>query len=122
MLFPLLFALPLLLSLWHKRRIGRGKDVEIVFELVLPSKWAAQLTQQALSAGGTSSRIHRDRQHWLCSVSRVMEYHAEAVTRAARGLDQIASARGGSCKRYVVKRGKQQEVHSCEVENQRLEL
>ena len=50
MLLPLLFVLPLLVSLWHRRAIPAGSRVEITFDLALPSKWAAELTQQTLIA------------------------------------------------------------------------
>ncbi len=122
MLLPLLFVLPLLVSLWQKRAIPAGSRVEITFDLALPSKWAAELTQQALTAEGTASRIYRERRQWLCSVVRTMEYRAEAVARSARRLDQLATARGGSCKRYRVKLGKRQEVHQCSIRDQRVRL
>lgn len=122
LLIPLAFVMPLLLSLWRKRAIPEGSSVEIVFDLALPSKWAAELTQRALSAEGAASRIHRERKQWLCSVARTMEYHSEAVATMARRLDQVASARGGSCARYKVMLGRRHEVHDCEVEGHGLSI
>ena len=122
LLIPLAFATPLLISLWQKRAIPQGSNVEIVFDLALPSKWAAELTQRALSAEGAASRIPRERNQWLCSVARSMEYHSEAVAAMARRLDQVASARGGSCARYKVTLGSRHEVHDCDLESHGLSL
>lgn len=122
MLLPVLFALPLLFSLWQRRAIPRGSKVEILFDLTMPSKWAAELTQRALTAEGTSSRIYREKRQWLCSVARTMEYHAEGVAKAVCRFNQIASARGGNCTRYKVKLGRRQEVHQCELPDQRLDI
>ena len=122
MLFPLLFVIPLLISRWQKRRIPAGADVEVIFDLALPSKWAAELTQRALTADGTSSRIFREKRQWLCSVTRPMEYQAQAITKATRQLDRVAAARGGNCMRYKVKLGKRLEVYRCEMPDQDLAL
>ena len=113
-LFPLLFFLPAAFLLWKRRRIAVGAEVELRFDMELPSKWAAELTQRALSAEGARARVWSEAQTWLCSVTRPMKYERELVEKAVRHYEQVANARGGGCLRYVVKRGEHEELHPCE--------
>jgi hypothetical protein len=114
LLFPLLFFLPAAVALWKRRRIGAGAEVEVRFDMELPSKWAAELTQRALQAEGVRARVWSEAQSWLCSVTRQMKYDTERVDKAVKHFEQVANARGGGCLRYVLKRGDREEVHHCE--------
>jgi len=111
---PLLFFLPAAHALWQKRRIAAGSDVEITFDMLLPSQWAAELTQRALDAEGVRARIFREGRDWLCSVVRPMKYERADIEKAVRHFDQMAVARGGNCLRYKIVLGKREEQHACE--------
>jgi len=114
MLFPLLFFVPLVWARWQRRAIAEGVDLEVTFDMALPSKWAAELTQRALTGEGVQSRIFREEHTWLCSVVRSMKYQREAIEKASKRLDQVAGARGGGCVRYKLTLGERQETHRIE--------
>jgi hypothetical protein len=83
---------------WLVRRSRRaGPDAEILFDMTLPSKWAAELSQQVLENEGTTSEIGQVKGQWVCRVRLGERFQAARCERLRAHFDQIAVARGGDC-------------------------
>lgn len=83
----------------------RRQDLVVVFELQLPSKWAAELTAQTLANDDIQSRIVRKGTDWRCYVTKSLGSDRSQVDAICRKLNQIAAARGGGCAAHRVKLG-----------------
>ena len=84
----------------------RNTPARIVFELALPSKWAAELTSQTLENDAIDSRLAERDGDWLCLVTRSLRLGDPQIESTCRRLDQVASARGGGCKGHLIRRGR----------------
>ena len=89
----------------HRRRRRRTAGCEVVFELRLPSKWAAELTAQILENDDIRSSISRAGSHWICRVRRPMGSDRSQVETLCRRLNQVAAARGGGCAAHRISLG-----------------
>ena len=69
----------------------------MTYELRLPSKWAAELTQRTLENQGTSSVITQGGKSWICRVTVPQPGGAARIEKTCEHLHQIAEARGGAC-------------------------
>jgi hypothetical protein len=95
---------------FRRRTAGRREDLEVVFELVLPSKWAAELTAQTLANDGITSRVVRKSAGWTCYVRKRMGKDRSGIDAACQKLDQIAAARGGGCAAHRLKLGSKEQT------------
>ena len=95
--------------LWRSTRHQR-QDLVVVFELQLPSKWAAQLTEQTLANEGIQSRILESAGEWRCCVTKPMGRDRSQVEPTCRKLNQIATARGGGCAAHRITLGTRTQV------------
>lgn len=100
-------ALAVLVLVVAFSRAARGKRgrIEVVFELGLPSKWAAELTAQTLQNDGVPSRIQSKGAAWKCYVTKAMGSDRSQIESTCRKLNQVAEARGGGCVAHRVKQG-----------------
>ena len=91
---------------------GRGKRerLEVVFELQLPSKWAAELTAQTLENTGIRSQVMAKGSVWRCSVKKAMGTDRSQIESTCRQLNQVAEARGGGCVAHRIKLGKRHQI------------
>jgi hypothetical protein len=89
-----------------RARRRRSRDVTVRFDMVLPSKWAAELTQRVLETESTRSRTLREGGRWLCRVAIEGRVEPDRCERLRAHFDQIASARGGDCSGFAVIRGR----------------
>jgi len=88
-----------------RARRRRNPNVSMRFDMVLPSKWAAELTQRVLEGESTRSETLREGGRWLCRVTREGRFDPERCERLRAHFDQIANARGGDCQSFAVIRG-----------------
>ncbi len=102
----------LVLVAWVVRRMGtRSRErLEVVFELELPSKWAAELTAQALDNEDIPCRIQSRGNVFRCCVTKALGSDRGQVDRICRKLDQIAGTRGGGCVAHRMRLGSRVEV------------
>ena len=100
-------ALVLVVARWTGS--GRRKRLEVVFELQLPSKWAAELTAQTLENDGLQSRVMRKGSHWKCYVTKPMGTDRGQIEAICRKLNQVAEARGGGCVAHRMKLGSREQ-------------
>ena len=89
---------------------GRRERLEVVFELQLPSKWAAELTAQTLENNGIQSRVMRKGSDWKCYVTKLMGTDRSQIEATCRKLNQVAEARGGGCAAHRMKLGSRVQV------------
>jgi hypothetical protein len=101
-------ALVLVVARWTGS--GRRKRLGVVFELQLPSKWAAELTAQTLENDGIQSRVMRKGSHWKCYVTKPMGTDRGQIEATCRKLNQVAEARGGGCVAHRMKLGSREQV------------
>ena len=94
-----------------RRGIRTGTQVEVVFELQLPSEWGAELTRQLLENQEIRSELAKDGKRWLCRVVRPMGFDLGKIQQLCKRLNQIAVARGGGCVTHTVKAGSRVEVY-----------
>ena len=100
-----------LVLVWVARRASsKRRDLEVVFELRLPSKWAAELTAQTLENDNIPSRVMRKGSGWNCYVTRRMGTDRSQIEATCRRLNQVAEARGGGCAAHRVKLGSRTNV------------
>lgn len=91
-------AAALLALAWLAVRRRRGRaEAEILFDMTLPSKWAAELTQQVLENEGTNAEIGQVHGQWICRVTLGERFEADRCERLRAHFDQIAAGRGGDC-------------------------
>jgi hypothetical protein len=79
------------------RRNAAAGATAVSYELRLPSKWAAELTQRTLDNQGTSSVIAQGGKSWICRVTVPQPGGAAHIEQTCKRLHQIAAARGGAC-------------------------
>ena len=84
--------------------------LEVVFELRLPSKWAAELTAQTLENTGISPRVMQKGSVWTCYVTKPMGSDRGQIDATCRQLNQIAEARGGGCVAHRIRLGSRHHV------------
>lgn len=102
-------ALVLIVARWT--RVARPREsLEVVFELALPSKWAAELTAQTLENEGIESQVLPKGSLWKCCVTKPMGTDRSQIDATCRKLDQAAQARGGRCVAHRMKLGKRHQV------------
>ena len=75
----------------------------MTYELRLPSKWAAELTQRTLENQGTSSVIAQGGKSWICRVTVPQPGGAARIENTCEHLHQIAEARGGACVAHCIR-------------------
>ena len=95
------------------RRKGPGpkrERLEVVFELQLPSKWAAELVAQTLENTGVNSRVICKGSDWKCYVAKPMGTDRGQIESTCRQLNQLAEARGGGCVAHRMKLGSKVQV------------
>ena len=91
--------------------VGRGRErLEVVFELQLPSKWAAELTAQTLENTGTRSRLIRKGSDWRCYDTKPMGTDRSQIEATCRQLNQVAEARGGGCVAHRMRLGSRHQI------------
>jgi hypothetical protein len=88
-----------------RQRIRPGSPVEVIFELRLPSEWAAELTARTLRGDGLSEVDCESRDPLSCRVSQRLPYEGREIERLCGRFDRIAAGRGGGCARHVVQAG-----------------
>jgi hypothetical protein len=88
----------------------RRAPLVVVFELRLPSKWAAELTAQTLANDGVESRIVQKGAEWRCYVAKGMGRDRSQIETTCRRLNQVAEARGGGCAAHRVVQGAHNQV------------
>lgn len=90
---------------WLVLRRRPRQPVSIRFDMQLPSRWAAELTQRTLEGEGTASRLGQRGDAWICQVILVEHLDAERCEKRRAHFDQVAAGRGGECPEYVVESG-----------------
>jgi len=90
-------------SLWRRR--DRNPAVVVRFDMILPSQWAAELSQRVLEGEGTNSEIGRQAGSWVCRVRQELRLDPDRCEALRAHFDQIARARGGECPEFSVVRG-----------------
>ena len=97
----------LLLQRFLKRRRRDIGEAVVQFDLAMPEKWAAELAQNVLEGEGNRTELGRDGDEWICrvTVSEGLDGQGRETLRAH--FDQIASSRGGECRRFHIVRGEE---------------
>ena len=96
-----LLVLIAVVALGLRRRLRSQRAAQVVFDLRLPNKWAAELTGQTLMTNGIRSHLAPSGTDWLCRVKSPGGNRGQVETLCRR-LDQIAAARGGGCAAHHV--------------------
>lgn len=105
-----LLVLAALAVLGLRRRWRDPPRAEVIFDLRLPSKWAAELTSQTLMNDGVRSHLAPSGGSWVCRVKWPMGSDRGQVEALCRRFDQIAGARGGCCVAHHITVGSETRV------------
>ena len=95
-----------------RRGLRASETVEVVFDLRLPSQWAAQLTARAAENEGKSLHVLKDGSAWVCRVTRVMPFERDQIDKLCKRLHQIAASRGGGCAAHAVTAGSRVQTYT----------
>ena len=105
-----LLVLAALVTLGLRRRWRNDPGAQVIFDLRLPSKWAAELTSATLLDEGIRSHVATSGNHWLCRVRWPMGRDRGQVASLCQRFDQIAAARGGGCAAHHVRVGRETRI------------